>query len=191
MLIAIVVACEVGFWLLLAAGLAVRYLLGKRRLGAALLVAVPVVDVVLLTATVVDLAGGATATFGHGLAAAYIGFSIAFGHRVVRWADERFAHRFAGGPPPPPPLAGWRRARAEWRDLARALLAWTISCTLLVGAIAFVDEPARTEALEGWIAQLTVVVGVWSLWPITYTVIEAGKALGRRGWRLVRSGRAR
>jgi hypothetical protein len=186
MLVAIVVACEVGFWLLLAAGLTARYLLGRRRLGTALLVAVPVVDLILLTVTVIDLAGGATARFGHGLAAAYIGFSIAFGHRIVRWADERFAHHFAGGPPPPPPADGWSRVRGEWCDLARAMLAWTISCTLLVSAIAIVDDATRTEALDGWIGQLTVVVMIWSLWPITYTVIEGGKALGRRGSRLVR-----
>jgi hypothetical protein len=152
-------------------------------------VAVPVVDLVLLTVTVIDLAGGATARFGHGLAAAYIGFSIAFGHRIVRWADERFAHRFAGGPPPPPPSDGWSRVRSEWCDLARALLAWTIGCGLLAAAIAIVDDAARTEALEGWIGQLTAVVLIWSLWPITYTVIEAGKALGRRA-RLVRSHRS-
>src|SRR5687767_3263233 len=100
MLLALIVACEISFWALIAAGLASRYLLGRRRLGAALLVCVPVVDLVLLVATVIDLAGGAVADFGHGLAAAYIGFSVAFGHSLIRWADERFAHRFAGGPPP-------------------------------------------------------------------------------------------
>jgi hypothetical protein len=174
MLVAVIVACEIGFWVLLAAGLTARYLLGRRRLGAALLVCVPIVDVLLLVATVIDLAGGATAGFGHGLAAAYIGFSVAFGHSIVRWADERFAHRFAGGPPPwCPPRHGWARARHEWRELGKALVAWTISYALLAGAIAIVGDAGRTEALEGWIAQLTVVLMIWSLWPITYTLRAA------------------
>src|SRR5918994_7261573 len=136
MLIAVVVACEIGFWVVLGAGLLARYGLGRRRLGAILLVCVPLVDVVLLVATVIDLAHGATADFGHGLAAAYIGFSVAFGHGAIRWADERFAHRFAGGPPPwRPPRGGRERARYEWRELSKAAVAWAISCALLAAAI--------------------------------------------------------
>ncbi|RQX50832.1 hypothetical protein DLJ57_10885, partial [Micromonospora chalcea] len=95
MLVAVIVGCEVAFWVVLLAGLIARYPLRRPRLGAALLIAVPVVDLVLLAATMIDLRRGATATFAHGLAAAYLGFSVAFGHRMVRWADERFAHRFA------------------------------------------------------------------------------------------------
>ena len=52
-------------------------------------------------------AAGRRPNFTHGLAAAYLGFSVAFGHSMVRWADQRFAHRFAGGPPPwRPPKQG-------------------------------------------------------------------------------------
>src|SRR5918999_5442410 len=119
MLVALIVATEIAFWVVLAAGLVARYLLGRRRLGAILLAGVPLVDLVLLTATVIDLRGGATAEVGHGLAAAYIGFSVAFGHSVIRWADARFAHRFAGGPPPQrPPRHGRARARYEWREFS-------------------------------------------------------------------------
>ena len=51
-------ACEVGFWVLLGAGLAARYLLRARRLSTVLLLLVPVLDVVLVTASLVDVAGG-------------------------------------------------------------------------------------------------------------------------------------
>ena len=54
----------------------------------------------LLVATVIDLGQGATADFTHRLAAASIGVSVAFGHSMIRWGDQRFAHRFAGGPEP-------------------------------------------------------------------------------------------
>lgn len=182
MLVVIIVACEIGFWVVLGAGLTARYLLGRRRLGAALLVCVPLVDLALLAATVIDLRRGASADFSHGLAAAYLGFSVAFGHSLIHWADARFAHRFAGGPPPPrAPRYGSARARHEWREFAKALLAWAISCSLLLAAIALVSDADRTRALVGWLERLTLVVVVWSLWPITYTIWPAkpkGEATG-------------
>lgn len=166
-----IIAAEIGFWVLLAAGLTTRYLLGRRRSGAILLASVPVVDLVLLVATVIDLSRGATADFTHGLAAAYIGVSLAFGHSMVRWADQRFAYRFAGGPPPwRPPSGGRARARYEWREFAKAALAWAVSCGLLLAAIAIVGDAERTEALEAWIVRLTLVLGIWALWPITHTL---------------------
>jgi hypothetical protein len=129
---------------------------------------------VLPIATVIDLSNGATASPAHGLAAAYIGFSVAFGHGVIRWADARFAHRFAGGPPPPrPPHHGRARARHEWREFGEAVIAWAVSCGLLIAAIVIVGDPDRTEALSGWLSRLTVVLAIWSLWPITYTLWPA------------------
>src|SRR5918997_2357696 len=162
MLLALIVACEIGFWVVLGAGLTARYLLGRRRLGGTLLALVPLVDLILLVAAVIDLPGGATAGFTHGLAAAYLGFSVAFGPSMVRWADERFAHRFAGGPPPwRPPRGGRARARYEWREFGQAVVAWAISCGLLLAAVAVVEDAERTEALLGWVARLTLILGIW------------------------------
>lgn len=171
MLLAIVVACEVGFWVLLLGGLAARYLLRWQRLGAILLIGVPLVDLVLLIATILHLRSGATADFTHGLAAAYLGFSVAFGHSIIRRADAQFAHRFAGGPPPPrAPRGGRARVRHEWREFGKAALAWAISAALLLGGIALVGDPARTAALGAWIGRLTIVLALWALWPLGYTL---------------------
>jgi hypothetical protein len=179
MLLAIIVACEIGFWLVLGGGLVARYLLRRRVLSTILLVAAPLVDVVLLVATVIDLSRGAPAEFAHGLAAAYIGVSVAFGHSMIRWADQRFAHRFAGGPPPSrPPRHGRARTRYEWREFGKAALAWAISCGLLVAAIVIVGDAERTEGLQGWIARLTIVLAIWSLWPITHTIWPAKPKTG-------------
>src|SRR5918999_3853881 len=145
MLLAVIIAAQIGFWVLLAAGLIARYPLDRRKLGAILLASVPAVDLVLLVATVIDLSNGATAGFTHGLAAAYIGFSVAFGHSVIGWADQRFAHRFAGGPPPwKPPRGGRGRARYEWREFGKAAIAWSVSAVLLLAAIAIVGDANRT-----------------------------------------------
>lgn len=174
MLVLVIVGCEVGFWLVLGAGLVARYPLRLPRLGAALLVCVPLVDLVLLAATVLDLRRGAVAGWTHGLAAAYIGFSVAFGHSMVGWADTRFAHRFAGGPPPVrPPRYGRARTRHEWREFGRAALAWAVSCALLLAAIVAVGDADRTAALTGWLWRLSTVLAIWALWPVGYTLWPA------------------
>ena len=110
MIAAAIIAAEVAFWLLLLGGLVARYGLGRPRLGAALLIGVPLVNVALLGITAVDLARGAEADWSHGLAALYLGASVAFGPSLVRAADRGVARRFGAGPAPaasPPPSTGW------------------------------------------------------------------------------------
>jgi len=174
MIVQLIVVCEALFWVFLGAGLAARYLLRRPALGAALLVGAPLVDVVLLVATTVDLRSGSVASWSHGLAAAYIGFSVAFGHSIIRWADTHFAHRFAGGPAPvKPPRHGMARAVREWREFGKAVVAWGIACGLLLAAIVMVDDPSRTEALANWIRTLSVTLGVWGVIALSYTVFPA------------------
>jgi hypothetical protein len=170
MLYILIAGAEIAFWVVLASGLAARYLLERRRLSTVLLASVPLVDLVLLIATAAHLSGGATAEPAHGLAAAYLGVSVAFGPNLVRWADVRFAHRFAGGPPPQkPPRRGPARARHEWREFGKAAAAWTISVGLLLLAIAVIGDAERSEPLLAWIARLTGVLAIWSLWPLSYS----------------------
>ncbi|PZM95073.1 MAG: hypothetical protein DIU79_08270 [Actinobacteria bacterium] len=182
MLVAFIVACEVAFWLLLGAGLAVRYLLRRKRLSTVLLVAVPLVDVVLLVASAINLRSGGTATFAHGLAAAYLGYSVAFGRSIMRWADQRFAHRFAGGPPPwRPPRYGAARTRYEWREWGKGMLAWAIACTLLLAGIAYIDDASRTHELLVWIGRLSLVMVIWLVfWPLAYTLFPKRDPAERR-----------
>ncbi|KPM53219.1 hypothetical protein CcI49_21325 [Frankia sp. CcI49] len=172
MLVAVLVGCEIGFWLLLASGLLARYVLRRQRLSAALLLSVPLVDVVLLGATVTDLRGGADATFVHGLSAGYLGFSVAFGHSMVRWADRRVAHRLGAGPPVPKPAPrGTReRLRYEWREFGKAAVAWAVACGLLALMMVLVGGAGAgsgdTAELGAWIVRLTVVLVVWFVgWP--------------------------
>ena len=173
MIAALIVATEIAFWLLLGAGLWSRYRLGRRRLGGVLLALTPVVDLVLLAASVIDLRDGATATGAHALAAVYVGVSVAFGPRIVTWADARFAHRFAGGPRPARPARhGREHARRERDGWYRHLLAWSIGAALLVAGIALVGDAERTEALLNVLRVWTLVLAIdflvsfsYSLWP--------------------------
>ena len=172
MLVALIIACEVAFWVVLGLGLLVRYALRWRRVSTVLLWSVPLIDLVLLVATVLDLRRGATADWSHGLAAAYIGFSVAFGHDMMRWADQRYAHRFAGGPPPwKPPRYGRAKIRYEWVTWLKAAGGWAVACGLLGLGILYVDDPARTEQLWQWMGRLTVVIVVWLVgWPVWVTL---------------------
>lgn len=72
----VIIACEISFWVVLLLGLTTRYLLRMPRLGAALLLCVPLVDLALLLATLFHLRSGATADWADGLAALYLGFTI-------------------------------------------------------------------------------------------------------------------
>jgi len=171
MLLPFIVGCEIAFWVFLLAGLTVRYLTRRPRLGALLLALVPLIDLFLLGATVIHLRSGAVADVTDGLAAAYIGFSVAFGPGLVRRMDARFAYRFAHGPKPPrPPRYGREKATYEWREFRKALVAWGISSALLLGGFYVVGDSQRGAALLAWIAWLTLVLLIWLIWPVSYTL---------------------
>ena len=173
MLIALIVAAEIAFWLILLSGLFARYGLGRPPLGLALLVATPFVDLGLLAATTVDLRRGGEAALPHALAAVYIGVSVAWGRRMVSWADARFAHRFAGGPPPArPPRIGQLHAARERREWLHHLVAWATGTSLLGLGVLAVGDLERTAALLNVAALWTLVLAVdfaisfsYTLWP--------------------------
>ena len=161
-LYALIIGCEVAFWVVLLAALCVRYLLERAKLSKYLLLLLPVVDLLLLLFTAMDLKSGTTATFAHGLATAYVGFTVAFGSVMVAWADKRFAHRFAGGPVPAPnPKYGWPAMRYELALWVRCIGAWVIAVPLLIGLIYYVNDPARTVELEAWFRIATGSIFLW------------------------------
>jgi hypothetical protein len=168
---AVILASELAFWIVLLAGLASRYLLKRRALGAALLATTPLIDLVLLTTAVVDLRRGAEADLRHALAAIYLGVSIAFGHRVIGWADGQFAYRFAGGPRPARgPAYGAEHARAERSGWYRHLLAWTITAGVLGFMHLVAGNRDETEKLFGVLGTWLIIVGIDFVWSFSYTV---------------------
>lgn len=172
MVVTLIIVCEVGFWVLLAAGLALRYLAGMRRTGAAVLLLEPLLELVLLTVTAIDLKNGATADWKHGLAAVYIGYTVAYGHYTIKWVDGHVAHRFAGGPRPvKPPRYGLARARHEGKLWLRTVLMAVVASTLLQCAIWYVGD-GDIGSLRSWQAvtlRTVVLHGVialtYLLWP--------------------------
>ncbi|WP_103504556.1 MULTISPECIES: hypothetical protein [unclassified Streptomyces] len=174
MIIALIAAAEVGFWLVLAAGLAARYPLRMPRLGGALLLCVPLIDLLLLSATAADLARGGEPSAAHGVAAFYLGFTVAYGHRLVRWADGHAAHRFQGAPrPAKPPRYGRARARHELALWRQTVIAVVIAAAVLQFLIAVAqDGSAAGEVLTGWqlrglqiVAVHGLIAGSYVVWP--------------------------
>lgn len=178
LLYALIIGCEAAFWVVLLLALVARYLLRRERVSRVLLLSLPVIDLLLLTFTALDLRGGAIATFAHGLAAAYIGFTLAFGGPMVAWADRRFAHRFAGGPPPPPAPRAWAAVRYELILWARSLVAWAIALVLLAGLIAWIDDADKTRELEEWFRFAFGGVVLWFLFGPVWSLVFFRREVG-------------
>ncbi|MDJ1135192.1 hypothetical protein [Streptomyces iconiensis] len=173
MIVTLIIICEIAFWVLLAGGLALRYLARMPRTGAAVLLCEPLLEVVLLIVTAIDLKNGAEPDWKHGLAAVYIGFTATHGHYVVKWADGHAAHRFGGaGRPVKPPRYGMPRALHEWKMTARFAGAAAIAAALLQCATWYVGDPSQTEGLRQWqgrmglLTVISVIIALsYTLWP--------------------------
>jgi hypothetical protein len=167
-LVLVIAACEVGFWLLLVIGLLTRYVLRRRRASTVILLGVPLLDLVLVGASLLDVAQGAEPGPTHGLAALYLGFTLAFGHATIRAVDVRFAHRFAGGPVPVKPVRNGREKLAhEWREWGKAALmaGVTLAVSALIALVARLPLPAGPALLDDpfwtWAVTAAVVAAIW------------------------------
>ncbi|MEU4606548.1 2TM domain-containing protein [Kribbella sp. NPDC023972] len=174
MLLAVIAACEVGFWVLLAAGLATRYLLRLPKAGMVLLAGVPLVDVVMLVASVVDVRRGGEPSFKHSLAAIFIGVSVGFGHQTLKWADKWAAHYLAGAPRPvKPPKGGPERARRERAGWFRHLLAYAVAVGIMI-ALGLLSGQGY-DAILGPAWTWTIVLVIDAIVSFSYTA-EGDKA---------------
>lgn len=168
-----IIASEVGFWVVLLAGLTLRYLVRKQKASTIVLLGVPALDLVLLSLITWDmLINNAVAEFTHGLGAIYLSFTVVFGPQIIRKADAWFSYRFASGPKPHRPEDNtWEKVKYEWSQWARMLLCTALACLLLGAMILIVDDVARTEELTAWFGRLGLVTAVWLIgWPIWETV---------------------
>ncbi|MFI8894466.1 hypothetical protein [Streptomyces paradoxus] len=182
MIVALIAACEIGFWVLLAAGLGARYLLRMPRLGLGLLLCEPLLEVVLLVATALDLKNGAEPNWTHGLAALYIGYTVGHGHRTVKWLDGHAAHRLGGAPKPVgPPRYGMARARHEGKVWLGTLVGAAVATVLLQLAIWYVDDPSRVTSLESWRYVAWRAAGIHGLVALSYAIWPRKAPAGESG----------
>lgn len=163
-----IVSAEVLFWAFLLTGLFIRYALRQKTLGLVLLALTPAVDVVLIALTYIDLHRGAGASFFHGLATVYVGFTVMFGPAIVRAMDATFLRRYGGGAGGRERSAGaassngLTRRRDARRDWLKACGACAIAGTLLGIAMAIVGLSGSFWLIY-WLVALAFTAASWPL----------------------------
>jgi len=165
-----IIACEIGFWVVIALGLITRYIFKKEKLGFFFLALTPVIDLILLIVTATDLYNGATATQVHAIAAIYLGASIAFGKSMIRWADERFLYYIKKQGAKPVRKTGFAHARHSMKGTFQHLFAYVIGATSLVVMIYLINDSARTGVLFDTLKFWAVILGIDFAVSITYFI---------------------
>lgn len=163
MLLALIGLLEILFWVCLFSGLFVRYVFGWQRISVALLILTPFTDLVQLIVALFDVAGGGYPSFLHGMAAFYIGFSIAGGQQVIHMMDARFSARFNGvraqktSKRVRSPKQQLQLAYKDWR---RCVYASVVSLLILVTLIA-VAGYRKSFWLIYWVIVVLFTVVMW------------------------------
>ncbi|WP_082235274.1 hypothetical protein [Halobacillus massiliensis] len=156
----LIVASEVGFWVFILTGLIIRYIFKRKKLGLFFLALTPLIDLILLITTSVDLYRGAEAGTVHAIAAVYIGVSVAFGKSMIEWADVRFKYYITKEGPAPEKLGGLPYARQYFKSWIRHVFAYLMGAGFLAALIFLINDQERTEALDGVLKLWTLVLGL-------------------------------
>lgn len=170
LILLLIIGIEIAFWIVIVAGLIVRYVFQMPRLGLFFLALTPVLDLILLIAASVDLMRGAVATTAHAIAAIYIAVSIVFGKQMIRWADERFRYYIMRQGNKPSKLCGYAYSRKYFKDWLKHVLAYVLGTGLLWVVIFLVNNADRTEALSGTIKLWSLIVVIDLIISITYFI---------------------
>ncbi|MGX9807621.1 hypothetical protein ACV3PA_10325 [Exiguobacterium acetylicum] len=165
-----IVCCEILFWVFIVAGLIVRYGFRREKLGFRLMAMSPVIDIVLLVLTVFDLSRGSTATLAHGLAAIYIGVSLAFGKQMIAWADGVYRRVILKEQVAKERIS---RARRERNGFYRHILAFLIGGALLGAMILWLGNTEQTESLLRTLQLWGLVLVIDGVISMSYTVFPA------------------
>ncbi len=165
-----IVCCEILFWVFIVAGLIVRYGFRREKLGFRLMTMSPVIDIVLLVLTVLDLSRGSTATLAHGLAAIYIGVSLAFGKQMIAWADGVYRRMILKEQVAKERIS---RARRERNGFYRHILAFLIGGALLGAMILWLGNTEQTESLLRTLQLWGLVLVIDGVISMSYTVFPA------------------
>ena len=166
----VIIACEIGFWVVILAGLITRYVFNKKRLGLFFLALTPVIDLLLLVVTATDLYNGAVATQVHAIAAIYLGVSIAFGKSMIRWSDERFLYYIKKQGTKPEKKTGYAHARHSVKGALQHVLALIIGGGFLFVMIYLIGDTNKTEALSQMLKLWALIVGLDMVVSLSYFI---------------------
>jgi hypothetical protein len=146
-MIAWIITAEIAFWIVILIGLVCRYRFKKPKLSIIFFALTPVIDLLLVLLTAMDLRAGTPASISHGIAAVYIGVSIAYGKTMITWADEKFQQWFLKLPVEKKRLTGLAKGIHEIKMLGLHVIAYVISASLLYAMIVFIGQLTDTSSL--------------------------------------------
>ncbi|MGI2278075.1 hypothetical protein [Staphylococcus cohnii] len=164
----LIIFCEIAFWVVILLGLVTRYILKQQKLGFFFLALTPVIDLILLITTVVDLMNGATAEMPHAIAAVYISVSLVFGKSMINWADDRFRYYVMKQGPKPYKLDGLAYSKKYFKSWLKHLLSYIIGTGILHLLVYLINDKSRTEAMDGVIHIWTIVIIIDLIISISY-----------------------
>ncbi|MDU0478488.1 hypothetical protein QVA66_04440 [Staphylococcus chromogenes] len=166
-----IIACEIGFWVILLLGLALRYVARRPRFGALFLIATPLIDIALLVCTVIDLRNGHTPHWSHSMAAFYLGFSIVFGKSMINFADRTFQRKVLHLSPIKPPTN-------EWKLFVQAVAATLIA--MAITELCILATPSTAFGLRDAYKSGVAILFIWFITGPLWTSLKPSKAAAAR-----------
>ncbi len=166
----LIVACEISFWIFIIAGLIARYIFNRKTAGLFLLAMIPIVDLVLIVVTSIDIYRGAEITLAHSIAPIYLAVSLVYGKTMINWADERFLYYVKQEGPKPIRRIGMDFAKHSMKGSLQHVLAYIIGGTLLLFMIFYIGDSSKTEILWATLRLWGIIVLIDNAISITYFI---------------------
>ncbi|WP_431026937.1 hypothetical protein [Lysinibacillus sp. LZ02] len=170
-----IILAEIAFWIAITAGLMARYILKKERLSIVFFLLTPIIDLALFILTAIDLKNGQAATAVHGIAAIYIGVSVAYGKTIINWADEKFRLWIVKQPNTNEPLVGRAKGIHEVKLWTRHIVAYAIGGGLLWAMIQYIGQAGDTTTLQQMLKFWGLVVLIDGAISISYVLFPERK----------------
>lgn len=174
-MIAWIIAAEIAFWIVILIALVCRYRFNKPKLSIFFFTLTPVIDLLLILLTAMDLKAGTPASASHGIAAIYIGVSIAYGKTMITWADEKFQQWFLKIQIEKQRLTGLAKGIYEVKMLGLHVLAYIISTSLLYAMIVFIGQHTDTSSLLQVMKIWGIVLIIDAVISLSYVIFPGKK----------------
>lgn len=174
-MIAWIIAAEIAFWIVILIALVFRYRFNKPKLSIFFFALTPVIDLLLILLTAMDLKAGTPASASHGIAAIYIGVSIAYGKTMITWADEKFQQWFLKIQIEKQRLTGLAKGIHEVKMLGLHVLAYIISTSLLYAMIVFIGQHTDTSSLLQVMKIWGIVLIIDAVISLSYVIFPGKK----------------
>ncbi|MGE7675047.1 hypothetical protein ACQKMV_15940 [Lysinibacillus sp. NPDC094403] len=169
-MIAWIITAEIAFWIVILVGLICRYGLKMPKLSIFFFALTPVIDLLLVILTTMDLKAGTPASTSHGIAAIYIGVSIAYGKTMITWADQKFQQWFLKSGYKNEPLTGMKKGMYEMKLLSQHIVAFLIGAGLLYAMSLFVGSNSDTTSLFQVMKVWGIVLAIDAAISISYVI---------------------